>query len=89
MIHQGIVRPECGEPKKAPLTDHEKKLVEAKLVVYYEQNWHSVIMQIIGYKNPLIVNAHKMTSLSQKIDQSNPVYFYVDWIKPGRHHFTV
>ena len=41
------------------------------------------------YKNPLIANAHLMTSLTTKIDPESKLFFHIDWLKPGRHTFLV
>ena len=41
------------------------------------------------YKNPLIANAHLMTSLTNKIDPESKLFFHIDWLKPGRHTFLV
>ena len=63
--------------------------MEAKTCAYYEQNWPTIIMDILGYKNPLVVNAHKITGLSTLVDKSSPVYFFIERVKPGRHFFTI
>ena len=41
------------------------------------------------FKNPLVANAHALTSLTSKVDQSNKNYFHIDWVRPGRHTFLV
>jgi len=46
-------------------------------------------MSILQYKNPLVANAHALTTLSAKVDPANPVYFHVDWVRPGRHTFVI
>ena len=46
-------------------------------------------MSIMQFKNPLVANAHNLTSLSSKVDRVNQLFFLIDWVKPGRHHFTI
>ena len=71
------------------MTDHEKGLVKANLEHYYEKNWSSVIVSIMQFKNPLVANAHAISSASASVDQSNKMFFHIDWVKPGRHTFVV
>lgn len=89
LIHSNMIRPDCGEPVNAKLTEHEKGLVQAELNHYYDSHWSSVIMDIMQFKNPLVANAHAMTSLTAKVDPHNRIHFHIDWIKPGRHNFIV
>jgi len=58
-------------------------------VQYYAENWSKLIMQILRYRNPLVANAHMMTSITNTIDPTNKVYFHIDWLKPGRHTFLI
>ena len=88
MVEDGLIRQEC-ENDRSRMTAHDKKLVSAKLDHFYETHWSSVIMSIMQYKNPLVANAHALTTLSTKVDQSNPVYFHIEWVRPGRHTFVV
>ena len=88
LIADGLVRAECALPGRS-LKEYEQSLVKAKLAVHYEENWSSTILACTGYKNPMVANAHSVTSLSTQVDQTNPIYFHVDWLRPGRHHFVV
>ena len=56
---------------------------------YYEAKWSSVIMSILKYKNPVVANAHALTSLSTTVDPSHQMYFHIDWVRPGKHIFVV
>ena len=56
---------------------------------YYKENWSKVIMKIMRYKNPLIANAHMMTSITNKIDSESKIYFHIDWLRPGRQTFLI
>ena len=56
---------------------------------YYNENWSKVIMKIMRYKNPLIANAHMMTSITNKIDSESKIYFHIDWLRPGRQTFLI
>ena len=46
-------------------------------------------MRLLRYANPLVANAHKLTSITSKIDPGQKVYFHVDWVKPGKHTYLV
>ena len=41
------------------------------------------------FKNPLVANAHALTTISSTVDQSSQNYFHIDWVKPGRHTFVI
>ena len=88
-IEDELIRKECGHPTNKPLNDHEKKIIQAKLDHYYEKNWSSVIIAVMEFKNPCVANAHTLTSISAKVDQSHKLFFHIDWVKPGRHTFVV
>ena len=70
-------------------TDLNKKVIDKRIQEYYHVNWQKVILNIMRYKNPLIANAHLMTSLTNKIDTESKLYFHIDWLKPGRHTFLI
>ena len=65
------------------------KIIANRKQQYYEENWSTMIMKLLRYKNPLVANAHKLTSITTKIDPGSKVYFHVDWVKPGRHVFLI
>ena len=71
------------------MDEKAQKIVAARKQQYYEENWSTLIMRVLRYKNPLVANAHKLTSVTSKIDPGSKVYFHVDWVKPGRHVFLV
>lgn len=85
LIVQGLIRPECGPPYNKPMKDHEKSKIDSKLKDYYDQNWSSVILNIMKFKNPLVANAHALTTISSQVDQSSKNFFHIDWVRPGRH----
>ena len=89
LIDLGVVREECDEPFNKPLNEYEKGQVNSKLTDYYETSWSSVIIKIMQFKNPLVANAHALTTLTSKVDPSNQNYFHIDWVRPGRHTFCV
>ena len=76
-------------PTLAPLKENEQNLVKVRLLDYYETSWSSVIVNIMKFKNPLVANAHALTTISAKVDQSSMNYFHIDWVKPGRHTFVI
>ena len=71
------------------MDEKAQKIVAARKQQYYEENWSTLIMRVLRYKNPLVANAHKLTSVTSKIDPGSKVYFHVDWVRPGRHVFLV
>jgi len=85
---ENLIRPGCADGK-TPLSQHEKRLLDAKLDSYYEDNWSHIIVSILQMKNPLVANAHTLSALSTKVDQSSKIYFDVGWVRPGRHVFCV
>ena len=46
-------------------------------------------MSIMKYRNPLVANAHNLTTLSAKVDPNHKMYFHIDWMRPGKHVFVV
>ena len=70
-------------------TDLNKKVIDKRIQEYYHVNWQKVILNIMRYKNPLIANAHLMTSLTNNIDTESKLFFHIDWLKPGRHTFLI
>ena len=64
-------------------------LINTKKQRYYEDHWSSVIIRIMRYKHPLIANIQSLTSHVTKSDPSNPIYFHIDWLKPGKHYYVV
>lgn len=53
--------------------------------------WNRVIMSLIKYKNPKVINAEHFSSKSllNGVDKNDPVYFHVDWVKPGKSFYAV
>ena len=84
-----MIRQVCGEPYKEKLFKGEQDKFEARMEDYYETEWSSVIMSIMQYRNPLVANAHTLTSMSASVDPSQPMYFHMDWVRPGKHIFIV
>jgi hypothetical protein len=46
-------------------------------------------MRILKFKTPLVANGQSLSSESIKVDPSNPIYFHVDWVRPGKHIYVV
>ena len=68
LIDDGIIRRECAPPDNKTLSLQEEKLLKSQVMDYYKDNWSSVILVIMRYKNPLIANVNQMTSLSEAMD---------------------
>ena len=71
------------------IDEKKQKIIDARADQYYKENWSTVIMDILRYKNPLVANAHLLTSYTNKLDPKTKVYFHIDWLKPGRHTFVI
>ena len=54
---EGLVRVSCIGDDPLPINEEEELKVEAYKNQYYRDNWHKVIMPILRYKQPQIVNA--------------------------------
>ena len=48
-----------------------------------------MIMKQLQYPNPLVANAHKLTSITSKIDPDSKVYFHAAFVRPGRHTYVI
>lgn len=71
------------------LTEEQKKLLDGRKNRYYEENWSKMILKIMRFRNPLVANAHTLTSITNTIDSGSKVYFHIGWLKPGRHNFVI
>ena len=92
MIGEGIIRRECTpneDNDNAKMNSHEKQLLQNQVHQYYKENWASVILIIMRYKNPLIANVNQISSLSEELDANQEIYFHIDWLKPGRHVYAI
>ena len=59
---------------------------------YYDENWPSLILICCKFKDPSIANLEVLTSYLHHPDSSDPnkiMYFYVDFIPPGKNYFVV
>ena len=89
LIADGLIRNEVGEPYNKPPNKGEQLYIEQKLTSYYNKNWPTIIMRILKFRAPLVANGQSLTSESIKVDPSNPIYFHVDWLRPGKHVYLV
>ena len=71
------------------IDDKKQKIIDARTDQYYKDHWSTVIMDILRFKNPLVANAHMLTSYTNKLDPKTKVYFHIDWLRPGRHTFLI
>ena len=58
---------------------------------YYLENWHTVILECLKFKDPCIANLETLTSYlsGTKLLDYDHMYFYVDFVTPGKNHFVV
>jgi len=56
---------------------------------YYKEYWHRVLLSLIRYKSPSVANAD-LYSLSTFVqDKNQPIFFHVDFMKPGKNVYVV
>lgn len=89
MVIDGLIRQQCAQLTREQLNANEQQKYETWMQAYYEAQWSSVIMAIMRYRNPLVANAHTLTTLSAKVDPNHKMFFHIDWVKPGKHMFVV
>ena len=89
-IADGSVRKEAiGKYAIDPMTDEEKDAVIVKENKYYHDNWHRALLSLIRYKNPSVANTDNYSLMTLKADPEQPIFFHVDFIKPGKASYVV
>ena len=63
--------------------------VKAEQERYYAEHWHRVLYQLIGYKNPSVANADLYSLLSLRMNTNEPIFFHVDFMKPGKNIYLI
>ena len=89
LINEGIIRKVCGPPENQELAEQEKQFLDQQINQYYKENWSHIILTIMRYKNPLVANVNQISSISHDLLQEQDIYFHIDWMKPGRHVYTI
>ena len=88
-INHGLVRPYCAPgPDSEPLNPEEIKAVKAKTNAYYKENWHRALLSTCLYQSPEVANSESYSLPSFDPDKE-PIYFHVDFLKPGKNTYFV
>ena len=84
----GTLRPNAAG-KDSRKTEEEKDAVLKKTNAYYFENWHRALLKLIHYKNPGVANSDQYSLLTLKADKNQPIFFHVDFLKPGKTNYVV
>ena len=70
LMDEGVIRRELKGRDKIHtlLNETEKELLDRQEEQYYKENWSSIILEIMRYKNPLIANISNITSITQQME---------------------
>ena len=94
LIDEGLIRRECSPDSsyKENLNENEEKHMRKRLDRYYEDNWPSLILLQMKYKEPCIANLEYLTEYlnhPDSIDPNKVMYFHVAYVPPGRNYYIV
>ena len=88
-VNDMTIRPECGGLNPEKPNDKQNEAIFAKQEKYYIENWHRALLSLIRYKNPAVANADSHSLLSFRDNPKDPLYFHVDFVKPGKCTYFV
>ena len=88
-INDQVVRPYVLGPEAEKMTDEESAHVIKKQDLYYQEHWHRALLTLLRYNNPQVANSESYSVLSLTQDKSCPVFFHVDFCKPGKTTYIV
>ena len=86
----GDIRKECmtvNNPE--PMNETELAAVKAKEDLYFANHWHKIIMPFLRYKTPSVAATEQFNFKNISLDISDPLFFHVDMVKPGRNTFVI
>jgi hypothetical protein len=69
--------------------EEEKATVKKRFSDHYLKNWSKILMPLLRYKRPNVTNADFISSKTLSDEPESPVYFHVDWVKPGKSTYVV
>ena len=70
------------------MSSGESEQVRKKQNNYYRDNWHRALLSTCLYTNPEVANADVYT-LASFNPEKDPIYFYVDFLKPGKNTYLI
>jgi len=56
-VADGTVRPYVMEEDAERMTEEEKDAIQKKKELYYQENWHRALLNLVRYKNPCVASA--------------------------------
>ena len=88
-VNNGKIRPYCVGAEADPLTQTESRALMIAKEAYYREHWHRIIFSMIRYKNPSVANADAYSVSTFEQDKTNPIFFHVEFMKPGKSTYLV
>ena len=71
------------------MNEEETEHVEMKKKEYYFEHWHRILLPLLLYKNPAVASAENYSLSIFKAFEHQPIYFYVEFVKPGKQIYIV
>ena len=87
-INDVMVRPDVQDTIDT-MNDEERDYVRQQEDKYYFEHWHRILLDLLLYKNPHVASIEDYSVLTLKANKHNPIYFHVDFIRPGKSTFLV
>ena len=84
---EGIIR--TMDPNAEDMTSKEHEKVMNMQERYYREHWHRALLSSLRYQNPAVANADGHSILSIKMNPTEPIYFHVDFLKPGKCTYLI
>lgn len=83
-----MVRPDVQDTIDT-MNDEEHDYVRQQEDNYYFEHWHRVLLDLLLYRNPHVASVEDYSVLTLKACKHNPIFFHVDFIRPGKSTFLV
>ena len=71
------------------MTKEEKAQVAQLEETHYNDHWHQIIMPMLRYRFPHVANEDGFPLKQVKVTRESPLYFHLQFVKPGRSTFVV
>ena len=94
LIEDGLIRKDCNPNLNyvEELNAQEKIHIKTRARRYYDDNWPTLIMSCLQFKEPCIANLENLTSFMHSPDSADPnkiMYFHVDYVMPGKSYYVI
>ena len=83
-----MVRPDVQDTIDT-MNDEERDYVRQQEDKYYFEHWHRVLLDLLLYRNPHVASIEDYSVLTLKANKNNPIFFHVDFIRPGKSTYVV